>query len=198
LPALPSSKTAMSPYFDVRYPSAWGTGAITAFTLSLRKSLFDSSVNAKLITSDPVAAYQWNGSSWQQATWQSTTSADTILWRTDSAAQGTYVLLATKIPAPAASDRIVIFPNPARLGTKKFMRFEGNGLNEVRIYSIAKGLVATSKNNAFHKFDGGLEWQLVNNHGQTVVPGFYTAIITQQDTTSGKNTTTLHKVLVFP
>jgi hypothetical protein len=99
---------------------------------------------------------------------------------------------------PRPSDQLIIFPNPGRINAKKFMRFEGNGIQEIRIYSVDGGLVASSKDKAFQRYGNGFIWQFANSHGKTVVPGYYTAVVTRTSAPAGDKKSTLHKVLVFP
>jgi len=98
---------------------------------------------------------------------------------------------------------LVIFPNPPHLsGDKNFINFEGTGIQSVRIYSLDGNIVTnysgTSQTAAFAKLANGLKWQLKNNQGRSVAPGYYRAVVEQQDTLAGTSSTTAHKLLVFP
>lgn len=99
------------------------------------------------------------------------------------------------------SRQLVIFPNPGRLRERKFVRFEGNDVREVRLYSVDGTLVWNScdaRRETFDTYNGGLEWKLVNGQGKKVVPGYYSAVVTQRDTLTNAKKSSLHKVLVVP
>jgi hypothetical protein len=93
---------------------------------------------------------------------------------------------------------LVIFPNPGHIRTKKFMHFEGNDIQEIRIYAGDGGLVSVSTDKSFQQYIHGFIWQFANHNGKTVVPGYYTAAVTMRSSPAAEKKTSLHKVLVFP
>ena len=98
---------------------------------------------------------------------------------------------------------LMIYPNPPHLsGANNFIRFEGTGIQSVRIYSLDGNLVTnsgTSRSGTFiTKQAKWVQWQLKNNQGRSIAPGYYRAVVEQQDTLVGINSTTVHKLLVFP
>jgi hypothetical protein len=125
---------------------------------------------------------------------------DGTTWRLSDAQPGIYGLYLSQLTALDTA-RMVIAPNPVKLGSKKGMYFEGGLIREIRIYSADGSLVCDTRNTrstAFRKYIGGYVWQLVNNSGATVAPGYYTALSVQTDPGSGKQKPKLNKVLVFP
>jgi hypothetical protein len=107
---------------------------------------------------------------------------------------------------PAATgNSVTIFPNPGRVRDSragKFMRFQGNSIEEVRLYTMSGALVASSRDKAFRRYRNGsrsgFEWGFVNSHNATVAPGYYAALVTTANAISGGKKSALHKVLVFP
>jgi hypothetical protein len=95
-------------------------------------------------------------------------------------------------------DTLIIFPNPGRLHAKKFIRFEGSSIREIRIYSTDGALVAASTGNAFLRYGNGFMWQLVNGSGASVAPGCYTSVVIRNNRTNGGKETKRHKIMVFP
>ncbi len=97
---------------------------------------------------------------------------------------------------------LAIFPDPPHLGgNNNFINFEGTGVQSVRIYALDGNLVTNSsagQTGAFAKLANGLKWQLKNNRGRSVAPGYYRAVVEQKDTVAGINSTSVHKLLVFP
>ncbi len=201
--ALPPSKLALSPFFEVSYPAVWGGDAAISLTFSLRSSFLDSVKKSKVILNDSTRVFRWNAlaGAWEQMPSRAASIADTISWRADSALQGIYVICASEFSAQDSSGKIAIYPNPAHIRARKLMLFEGSGIQEIRIYSVDGTLVSNSLDaqaGVFNKYNGGIQWQLVNSHGKNVVPGYYTAVITRIDPLTDKKNSTLHKVLVFP
>jgi hypothetical protein len=101
------------------------------------------------------------------------------------------------MPGPG-SVPLVIFPNPGRLRAKKFVRFEGSGIREIRIYSMDGTRVAASADRSFIRYVNGFMWQLVNSHGSPVVPGCYTAVIVRNVASDGGEKSERHRIMVFP
>jgi hypothetical protein len=98
---------------------------------------------------------------------------------------------------------LVIYPNPPHLsGTNNFIRFEGTGIQSVRIYSLDGNLVTnsgTSRTGTFAPRQANrMQWQLKNSQGRSVTPGYYRAVVEQRDSVAGISSTSVHKFLVFP
>ncbi|MBN2189001.1 MAG: hypothetical protein JW699_06075 [Chitinispirillaceae bacterium] len=92
---------------------------------------------------------------------------------------------------------LAIFPNPGRLRAKKYVRFEGSGVREIRIYSMDGTRVAASDDRSFIRYINGFMWQLVNSRGSPVVPGCYTAVVVRNGASGGKKSER-HRIMVFP
>jgi hypothetical protein len=96
------------------------------------------------------------------------------------------------------SSPLVIFPNPGYLREKKFIRFEGLGIREIRIYTVDGLLVTRSADQSFQQYPNGFMWSLVNSHGSLVVPGCYTAVVTQRNVSNGTKDVERYKIMVCP
>jgi len=194
---LPSSKPLLSSLFRIMFPSFWGNDASVSGTVLVRIPHIAALRKENSIANDSIRVLRWNApsSSWEKAA-GTAAPVDTISWRSwriTAVQPGTYGIFASGYAA------LVIFPNPGRLRAGKFIRFEGNDIQEIRIYSIDGELVASSADQAFRHYNSGCMWQLVNSHGKAVVPGCYRAAITRNGpATGGKKEATLHKLLVFP
>jgi hypothetical protein len=100
--------------------------------------------------------------------------------------------------ADSSSLPLVIFPNPGHLRKKKFICFEGFGIREIRIYTVDGLLVTRSADQSFQQYRNGFMWRLANSHGASVVPGCYTAVVTQRNVSNGTKDVERYKIMVCP
>lgn len=202
--SLPSPpKTIMlSGIFGLSYPEFWGNDASVALSFHVRTSYLESLKKQYVVNNDSMTIWRYDNtlSTWKKTQTVEEKAADETAWRLSAAEPGIYGLFMSELLARDTT-RVIIAPNPVRISSKKGMYFEGGQISEVRIYSADGSLVCTtrdSRSNAFQRYIGGYIWQLVNNHGGTVAPGYYIAAITQANSITGEKKSKLNKVLVFP
>lgn len=197
--ALPSTLTPVSALFSLSFPLFWEDNASVSLSVDMPGRRIDSMKNNGDIKADSLALYHWNGVSaeWEKLPAAVARSASAVSLTHAPAATGIYCAAAPAFYPVDTSGQIVIFPNPAYLRRRTFMRFEGVDSTEIRIYSSSGGFVCSSgSGQSFQSYKGGRAWKLVNSRGNHVAPGSYLAVVSWQRSDEKKRT--LHRVLVFP
>jgi len=191
---LPSSKLLLSSLFRLTVPPYWGNDAALSGAIAVRLPHIAAQRAENSINNDSIRVVRWDvsSSSWKNAAFTAADSLSWRLWRIPVALSGTYGIFGS------GHDTLVIFPNPGRLRAKKFIRFEGSGISEIRIYSTDGALVAASTGSAFLRYGNGFMWQLVNGGGTSVAPGCYTAVVIRNSRSGGGKEMKRHKIMVFP
>jgi hypothetical protein len=205
IPALPSTLIPVSSFWNLTFPSFWGTDAELSLTLSATLATVDSIRKTFYIPDDSIMLRHWDvsGNIWEKVVSTTVASAAHVSRRSTDVRPGIYSLLASKISRPDSSGLLAI-KNTGRIASRSYIRFKAAGITEIRIYSYNGTAVCrygATPSNAFqpdHEFVNAIEWKLANDRGKPVAPGAYLAHVTRKDPLSGRKTSTQVKVMVFP
>ncbi len=184
-------------------PANGASGFGTTVTLSWNTSIGATSYAMQISTTSSLASFADNKSGITTLASTVTMLAQnrTYYWRVNATDVGGTSAWSS-VWAFSTFAPLAIFPNPGHLsGGNNFIRFEGTGIQSVRIYSLDGNLVTNSGNSregTFVKQANWLQWQLKNSQGKGIVPGNYRAVVEQRDSVAGINSTSVHKLLVFP
>ncbi|KMQ50476.1 hypothetical protein CHISP_2594 [Chitinispirillum alkaliphilum] len=197
------SFTSISGVYDLTFPPIWDEKAEIELSLAVYNHIFSN----HRVSSDLANLYFWDDLSetWEQVEAKVSGTPESKVWSSKILRPGYYSVMAP-IPTDIETDKqIVVFPNKARVSGDSPIRIQGEGIYQIKIFSIDGSLIvnyvneSTSGHGTIARLsEEGFAWHIQNSSGSEIIPGIYYMIIKRRKNFNSASERFQRKIIILP